>query len=58
MEFVGKSWSAIQRTTASGLCSVLDTVMNHSNKYKGLVLQEQFTLSDITENYFGKCYAV
>lgn len=56
MEFVGRHWSAIQRTTASGLCSVLDTVMSHPEKYKGLVHQEQFNLSDITQSHFGKCY--
>lgn len=57
MEFVGRHWSAIQRTTASGLCSVLDAVMHSPEKYKGLVAQEQFNLSEITQSYFGKCYA-
>ncbi len=56
-EFVGQQWSAIQRTTASGLCSVLDVIMNNSQKYKGLIYQEQFSLSDITQSRFGKCYA-
>ena len=58
MEFAGKNWSAIQRTTASGLCSVLDTVLNNPEKFKGLVLQEQLSLNDITKNHFGKCYAI
>lgn len=57
MEFVGRKWSAIQRTTASGLCSVLDIVMNQPQKYRGLILQEQFSLSDMMQNQFGHCYA-
>ncbi len=51
-----KQWSAIQVTTASGLCSVLDLVINHSPAYKGFVTQETFPLYDILNNRFGLCY--
>lgn len=52
----GLLWSAIQVTTASGMCVVVDSVLNNPNKYQGLVLQEQFTLKDVVKNRFGKCY--
>ncbi|MDH3430946.1 MAG: saccharopine dehydrogenase NADP-binding domain-containing protein [Gammaproteobacteria bacterium] len=53
----GRLWSAIQITTAAGICSVLDLVLSNPNKYKGFVAQEQFRLSDILENRFGQAYA-
>lgn len=49
-------WSAIQVTTASGMCVVVDSVLKNPEKYRGLVLQEQFTLDDVWANRFGKCY--
>ncbi len=53
----GHSWSAIQLTTASGICGVLDLVVSQQGKYKGLVKQEQFTLEELTKNRFGEYYA-
>lgn len=53
----GFSWSAIQLTTASSLCAVLDSVLKQPEKYAGLVKQEQFSLAEITENRFGQYYA-
>ena len=53
----GANWSAIQLTTASELCAVVDLVVNQPGKYQGLVKQEQFTLEDITGNRFGAYYA-
>lgn len=55
-EIAGLQWSAIQVTTASGITSVVDAVLSHPDRYRGLVLQEQFTLQDITSSRFGKCY--
>lgn len=52
----GLDWSAIQVTTASGICVVVDMVLKNPNKYKGLVLQEAFTLQDVLNNRFGECY--
>ncbi len=53
----GRLWSAIQITTASGICSVLDLVLSEPGKYAGFVAQEQFSLNDILENRFGEIYA-
>lgn len=49
----GHHWSAIQLTTASGLCSVLDMVLANPKKYHGVVRQEDFSLAELTENRFG-----
>lgn len=53
----GLKWSAIQLTTASGVCAILDKVIKEPQKYTGLVKQEQFNLNDITTNRFGEYYA-
>jgi saccharopine dehydrogenase-like NADP-dependent oxidoreductase len=53
----GRLWSAIQITTAAGICSVLDVVLANPDDYEGFVPQEAFRLSDILENRFGKVYA-
>lgn len=53
----GRLWSAIQITTAAGVCSVIDLVMTHPDKYSGFVAQEHFALGDILNNRFGKHYA-
>ena len=50
-------WSAIQITTAAGICSVMDLVMSNPSKYSGFIAQEEFGLSDILENRFGEYYA-
>jgi saccharopine dehydrogenase-like NADP-dependent oxidoreductase len=49
----GRLWSAIQVTTASGLCAVLDLVLATPERYHGLVTQESFRLPDILTNRFG-----
>ncbi|MGH8278174.1 MAG: saccharopine dehydrogenase family protein [Gammaproteobacteria bacterium] len=56
-EIAGKLWSAIQVTTTSGVCAVVDLVLNSSGTHKGLVKQEQFKLADVLANRFGKAYA-
>ena len=53
----GRLWSAIQVTTAAGICSVLDLVLSKPDDYEGFVAQEQFRLADILENRFGRAYA-
>jgi saccharopine dehydrogenase-like NADP-dependent oxidoreductase len=50
----GRLWSAIQVTTASGLCSVLDLVLDNPESHHGLVTQESFRLPDILANRFGR----
>ncbi|KTD36365.1 L-lysine dehydrogenase [Legionella nautarum] len=56
-EIRGLYWSAIQVSTASGVCAVVDLVMGQSNEYHGLVLQENFSLADVLANRFGRHYA-
>ncbi len=53
----GRLWSAIQITTAAGICSVMDLVMSDPSKYSGFIAQEEFGLSEILENRFGEYYA-
>jgi len=53
----GRLWSAIQITTASGICSVLDIVLSNPGKYEGFIAQEQFRLADVLGNRFGEFYA-
>jgi len=52
----GKLWSAIQVTTASSLCAVVDLVLKNPDRYKGFVTQESFPLHDFLENRFGASY--
>jgi saccharopine dehydrogenase-like NADP-dependent oxidoreductase len=53
----GRLWSAIQITTAAGICSILDIVLSNPADYQGFIAQEQFRLTDVLENRFGKYYA-
>ena len=53
----GRLWSAIQITTAAGICSVIDLVLTNPDKYSGFVAQEQFRLQDVLDNRFGEYYA-
>lgn len=53
----GHRWSAIQLTTASGICTALDLVLNNPEKYSGFIRQEQFALEDVLKNPFGEYYA-
>lgn len=53
----GHRWSAIQLTTASAICAVVDMVTTQPGKYRGLVKQEQFSLDELTHNRFGQYYA-
>ena len=53
----GIDWSAIQVTTASGICTVVDMVLSDERAYNGLVLQEAFSLETFLKNRFGYFYA-
>lgn len=53
----GRLWSAIQITTAAGVCSVIDIVLSDPTQYSGFVAQEQFQLKEILDNRFGLHYA-
>ena len=53
----GRLWTAIQITTASGICAVVDKVLGSPERYRGFVAQEQFSLEDVLTNRFGRWYA-
>jgi len=52
----GSLWSAIQVTTAAGLCAVLDLVMTDPALRGGFVTQESFALQAFLDNRFGQYY--
>ncbi len=53
----GRLWSAIQVTTAAGVTAVADLVLENRGRYGGFVAQEQFRLTDIVANRFGRYFA-
>jgi saccharopine dehydrogenase-like NADP-dependent oxidoreductase len=53
----GRLWSAIQVSTAAGITAVVDLVLESKGRYHGFVPQEQFRLTDILANRFGRYYA-
>jgi saccharopine dehydrogenase-like NADP-dependent oxidoreductase len=53
---VGERWSAIQVTTAAGLASVVDLVLDRPGDYRGFVTQERFALAAVVGGRFGACY--
>jgi saccharopine dehydrogenase-like NADP-dependent oxidoreductase len=52
----GQTFTAIQMTTASSICVVVDLVM-HEQRFKGLLRQEQISLNEFLANRFGHYYA-
>ena len=53
---LGRLWSAIQVTTASALCCVVDLVMANPAAYEGFVTQERFSLQEFLSNRFADCF--
>ena len=53
----GSTWSAIQITTASGLCAMLDLHREGRLSPRGFVRQEEVPLGDFLANRFGAVYA-
>ena len=49
-------WSAIQLTTASSACVVMDLVLQHPQTYHGFVRQEQFSYDAFINNLFGQYF--
>jgi saccharopine dehydrogenase-like NADP-dependent oxidoreductase len=56
-EVNGQLLSAIQLTTASGICAMVDMLIQGKLPQRGLVRQEQASLADFTANRFGRFYA-
>lgn len=53
----GKLRSAIQVTTAAGICGVLDMLAEGKLSQKGVIRQEDIRLVDFLGNRFGRVYA-
>lgn len=53
----GELLSAIQITTAAGICTMVDLVAQGRLPQKGLIRQEQTKLDDFLANRFGRFYA-
>ncbi len=56
-EIDGRHWTAIQITTASGICAVLDLLGEGKIRNHGLVRQEEIDFNDFITNRFGANYA-
>jgi len=53
----GKLWSAIQITTAAGVCAMVDLLRAGKLPQRGFVRQEDADLKDVLANRFGRHYA-
>jgi saccharopine dehydrogenase-like NADP-dependent oxidoreductase len=53
----GKLMSAIQVTTAAGICAMCDLLVEGKLPQEGLVRQEDARLPDFLANRFGRYYA-
>jgi len=54
----GHELSSIQVTTSSGLCAVLDLVVNKKITNNGFIKQEDININDFLDNRFGKAYLI
>jgi saccharopine dehydrogenase-like NADP-dependent oxidoreductase len=57
-QHAGRRWTAIQTTTASSVCAVLDLLMTGHLPVQGFIKQEDIKLSDFLANRFGKAYTI
>lgn len=55
-DVAGETWSAIQITTASGICATLDMLRDGTLPARGFVTQEAIPLSAFLANRFGRAY--
>ena len=56
-EIDGRPWTAIQVTTAAGVCAVVDLLLTGKLPQQGFVRQEQVLWADFIANRFGSHYA-
>jgi saccharopine dehydrogenase-like NADP-dependent oxidoreductase len=52
----GEAWSAIQITTAAGVCAALDLAVAGRLPHDGFVRQEEIDYDDFLDNRFGRHY--
>ena len=57
-EIAGEAWSAIQITTASGICAVLDMLCMGELPERGFVRQEEIPFPKFITNRYGRNYDV
>lgn len=55
-EISGFTWSAIQVTTAAGICGVVDIVLAQPKKYQGFIQPDNIPLDTFLANRFGQYY--
>ena len=53
----GLEWSAIQVSTAASVCAIVDLILEQTENFHGLVLQENFAAKKVLANRFGSYYA-
>ncbi len=56
-EIGGQVWSAIQITTASGICAMVDMLAQGQLKQSGFLRQEDADFETFINNRFGRYYA-
>jgi saccharopine dehydrogenase-like NADP-dependent oxidoreductase len=56
-KMAGREWTAIQTTTASSVCAVLDLLAAGRLPARGFVRQEDIRLDEFLANRFGRAYA-
>src|SRR5262245_26351633 len=54
--WAGQPMTAIQITTASGVCTAVDLVVQGKLPQAGFIRQEQVALRDFLDNRFGRAY--
>ncbi len=52
----GKTWAALQITTAASAAALIDLVLSQPEKYHGMVLQEDISWPLFLSNQFGKIF--
>jgi saccharopine dehydrogenase-like NADP-dependent oxidoreductase len=52
----GFKWSAIQVTTSSSICAVVDIVLSNPKHYHGFIYQETIPFSVFIQNQFSSCF--
>jgi saccharopine dehydrogenase-like NADP-dependent oxidoreductase len=52
----GIFWSAIQVSTASSICAIVDIILSSEKEYSGFVMQEVIPLETFLENSFSEHY--
>jgi saccharopine dehydrogenase-like NADP-dependent oxidoreductase len=57
-DVAGEHWGAIQITTASSLCAIVDLFFTGKLPHQGYIRQEQVDFDDFIDNRFATCYRV